>query len=517
MATAAICQVAYNYSNDPKTAFRAEITFRKHLDVKHELNKFFGDIKLREQLLNGRGEFEDDDDQEGPDSSDLGEVIARINATAEKIGAVWGHTLTELEVMSTQDLLTKNDPAVKLLNTTKRINAADLSTFAPEVKPYLDATTTTSITGRAGAKTRDMAVWPLIDHVKVYVKSDILRGGIVLVDLPGLGEIVESRAAVARQFYNKLTVSIVVTPSVRAAGEKTAVNLMTENQEINMRMSGKLDDRGYCVVLSKADDGVDWETTARNQNRQKDIKMVSDLNKKIKEGGTAAKKFNLQITKLLQSLKSRKISEEERTKVFNQLREEREKKRKYMKLQRELKRQKKEAHWGQVFTAAQSRSAILAKEINRYLNERHAVFMKSCPGAKTPYCPPKIFPVSVRAYWPLQKKNEDDPDAMPEDPLVGFPEEAYTGIPALKRWLYEATVPPRERHMKALLNRVVGLYYNLQTWSDKECEKIKLHMTPEELQEEYLDVEYERLDLVSHRFPFSLQPYPHNRHHDWTC
>ncbi|KAK3492663.1 uncharacterized protein B0T23DRAFT_358407 [Neurospora hispaniola] len=497
VATAAICQVAYNYSNDPKKAFRAEITFRKLLDVKHELNQFFQDIKLRDQLLNGRGEFEEDDgDRDSSDDNDIGEITERINATAEKIGPVWGYTRIELESKSTQDLLAKTDPAVKLLSTTKTINAADLETFAPAVKPYLDATTT-EITGRAGAETREMAVWPLIDHVKVYVKSEVLRGGIVLVDLPGLGEIVETRAAVARKFYNKLTVSIVVTPSVRAAGEKTAVNLMTENQEINMRMSGKLDDRGYCVVLSKADDGVDWQTTARNQKRQKDIKMVSDLTKKLNGEEAALNQLRPQIAKVCNSLQlNAKISGEEKRKRLAELRKLYDKKKIHLKLQKELTWEKKRAHWGQVFTAVQSRSALLATEINRYLKERHAVFMKSCPGAAAPFCPPKIFPISVRAYWPLQRKIEVDPDAIPEDPMVGFPEEAYTGIPALKGWLYEATIPQRERHMKALLHRLIGLYYNLQTWSDKECERIKLHMTPDELREEYLDGEYKLLEKV---------------------
>lgn len=507
VATAAICQVAYNYCDDSKKAFRAEVTFRKHMEVKHELNRFFEDIKLRNQLLNGRGKFEDDDDdKEGLNSSDLGEVIERINATAEKIGPVWGYNLTELEGMSTQDLLTKDDPAVKLLSTTKKIHSSDLATFAPAIKPYLDATTT-NISGRASRETRDMAVWPLIDHVKVYVKSDILRGGIVLVDLPGLGETVESRAAVAKNFYNKLTVTIVVTPSVRAAGEKTAVNLMTENQEITMRMSGKLDDCGYCIVLSKADDGIDWETTARNQGRQDDIKIMGDLFRKIADETAAVRKLKPELRRLVGSLsKNNKISKEKKRILVAELRDKREKKRKHLKALNDFQWQKKESHWGKIFTAVQFRSSILERDINRHLRGKHAVFMKNCPGADAPYCPPKIFPISVRAYWPLRKRIEDDPDAPQEEPMEEFPDEAYTGIPALKSWLYEATIPPRERHMKGLLHRLVGLYNNLQTWSDQECEKIKLEMTPEELQEKYLNTEYKILEKVSYLHLLGIEP-----------
>lgn len=496
VATAAICQVAYNYYDDPKKAFRAEITFRKYMDVKRELNKFFDDIKLRNQLLNGRGEFEDGDDNESPDSSDLGEVIERIKATAEKIEPVWGYSLTELEDMSTQDLLRKSDPAVKYLNTIKPINERDLATFAPAIKPYLDATTTT-VSGKAGHETRDMAVWPLIDHVKVWVKSDILRGGIVLVDLPGLGEVVETRAAVAKKFYNKLAVTIVVSPSVRAAGEKTAVDLMTENQEITMRMSGKLDDRGYCIVLSKADDGIDWETTARNQKRMNDIKTLGELHKKIVDENNTVKKLDQQLQKLLRDVRSKNTDKEKIRILHAQLRDMNAKKRNHQKVRYDLKRQKKEFHWGQIFTAVQHRTAILAGEINRYLKGRHAVFMKNCPGMNAPFCPPKILPISVKAYWPLREKTGNDLDAMPDNPLEGFPEETYTGIPALKSWLYEATIPQRERHMKALLHRLVGLYHNLQTWSDQECEKIKMKMTPDELQEEYLNPEYKVLEKVS--------------------
>lgn len=203
-------------------------------------------------------------------------------------------------------------------------------------------------------------------------------------------------------------------------------------------MSAKFDDRGYCVVQSKADDGVDWQTTAQNQKRLKDIKMVADLGKKISGEASAVKNFQGQIRKLTKSLKSRNISPEERTKLQEQWAKLQEKKRNHQKLERDLKRQKTETKWAQVYKAVQSRSNILADEINRYLKGRYAVFMKNCPGLEASYCPPRIFPVSVRAYWPLQPKIEDDFDVMPEDHMVGFPEEAYTGIPVLKSWLYEA-------------------------------------------------------------------------------
>lgn len=102
-----------------------------------------------------------------------------------------------------------------------------------------------------------MALWPLIKRVKLFVKADILKSGIVLVDLPGLSDVVGARAQLAEEYYGKLGVNMIVTPIVRGADENTGVNLITRNQALNMKMDGKFDSKSFCVVLSKAD-VLDW-------------------------------------------------------------------------------------------------------------------------------------------------------------------------------------------------------------------------------------------------------------------
>ena len=50
-----------------------------------------------------------------------------------------------------------------------------------------------------------MEYWPLIEVVKIYVKSPVLESGAVLVDLPGVHDSNPARAAVARKYMRKCT------------------------------------------------------------------------------------------------------------------------------------------------------------------------------------------------------------------------------------------------------------------------------------------------------------------------
>ncbi|KAK3381917.1 hypothetical protein B0H63DRAFT_524597 [Podospora didyma] len=161
-ATATICKVAYNHSDDPAKLFRADIFFRTRDDMKKELDDFFDDIKQRNELL---GSF---------DAPIVEEFNANIEDVARKVNAVWGYAMEQVEVMSISELLTKDDPTAKLLSTTKSICGKDPEEFAREVKKYLDSTYA-KVTGKAGAITRRMALWPLIDHRTAW-SSEICEG-----------------------------------------------------------------------------------------------------------------------------------------------------------------------------------------------------------------------------------------------------------------------------------------------------------------------------------------------------
>lgn len=366
-ATATICKVAYSHEDDPDKAFHARITFRTRKDVKEELDKFFENVKERERLLHPdtaqneqQGEHDDyaDDDAKAKAVEELNDQIQDV---AGKIKAVWGFTIDQLATMSSEDLLTPDDPTAKLLSSTKSVYGSEKEAFAAEIKPYLDSTVQ-ELKGKSGAKARVMAVWPLIDHVDIYVKADILKGGLVLVDLPGLSDIVESRAAVARKYYQNLSVTAIVSPYVRAADERTAVNLMTENQELNMRMDGKFDSHSFCVVLSKSDD-IDFGAVAKQEGWSNDLKAMADFAEQLERCDRSfqyCKKTAEDLRKTKKAAKdgSEKESIEAKLKKYNRA------KKGLLKREKTLKASRRILRGTLVHRSIQARNRVLKKRIS---------------------------------------------------------------------------------------------------------------------------------------------------------
>lgn len=71
---------------------------------------------------------------------------------------------------------------------------------------------------------------------------------------PRSSDMVESRSAIAERYFQKLSVTTIVTPAIRAVDEKTGVKLMGSYQELRMQLDGKYHKDSFCVVISKIDD-----------------------------------------------------------------------------------------------------------------------------------------------------------------------------------------------------------------------------------------------------------------------
>ncbi|OAA34077.1 hypothetical protein BBO_09341 [Beauveria brongniartii RCEF 3172] len=95
--------------------------------------------------------------------------------------------------------------------------------------------------------------------VEIFVKADILQNGIVLVDLPGEMDALDARSQVARRFYSKLDRLIVVASGDRAANNKTAMDLIRDDQIVDMEAEGKLNASNLGVVITKIDD-MKWRS-----------------------------------------------------------------------------------------------------------------------------------------------------------------------------------------------------------------------------------------------------------------
>lgn len=263
------CLIEYNDSPDPDTAFRAEVTFKTEQDLREDLDRYFDALKILEAA--GADIALQDSDHE-PSANAAKERMARLNdlEVAEQdnqdlldmVSAVFGLDEVGLKAETTESLLAKHPDVQKLLGRTISVVGRDVDDFSASIKPYMDSVA--AVHGTSGV---EFAAWPLINEVKVFVRSNVLKNGIVLVDLPGLADNVESRAVVAQNYFSKLSVTAIVAPIIRARNEQTAVNLMTENQQYCMQMDGKFHKKSFCVILSKMDD-INVETHLKQHSKE---------------------------------------------------------------------------------------------------------------------------------------------------------------------------------------------------------------------------------------------------------
>ncbi len=175
-ATATVCRIAWNHDDTPVKKFRADIKFRSLEAVQKELDEVLTAVEERKALRDQEFENEKEHIEAMEEMNDI------ISQGISKICAVWNLDEGEIEDMNhtVESVMGANQQIVDLLGRDLAIYSPDLDQFAAKVKPYLDSTPTPE----------GIIAWPLIEEVRIYVKSKLLKHGIVLVDLPGLSDMV---------------------------------------------------------------------------------------------------------------------------------------------------------------------------------------------------------------------------------------------------------------------------------------------------------------------------------------
>lgn len=186
----------------------------------------------------------------------------KIEYELPKVKAVWGIERLDLENLAKRCpekqsyhdvvrlILDKNPRALSFLdNHTIIVHRDSARRLSSVIKPFLDSSHVMTLDHD------QFAPWPLVEEVHIYVKSEILKSGITLVDLPGCGDATASRSEIAQRFSNQLDVRMVVSPIIRATDEKQGQALMQSGfDEAQLRIRGKLDGNGFGVIMSKIDD-----------------------------------------------------------------------------------------------------------------------------------------------------------------------------------------------------------------------------------------------------------------------
>jgi hypothetical protein len=479
------CLIAYNEDASPGAAFKAEVTFKTEEDIRQELDEYFEVLRLREEidqaLATEEPEPEPEDEMVGQSDAasavkdsqlkvmerleELEMVEENSQDIQDMVSAVFGLEREDLKGESVESLLGRYPDVRSLLGRTLYIACGHAEEFSDMIKPYMD-----SVPAIHGGSAVEFAAWPLIVKVQVFVRSDALKNGIVLVDLPGLADNVASRALVAQKYFSKLSVTAVVAPVIRALNEQTAVNLMTENQRLCMQMDGKFHKKSFCVILSKMDD-INVETylkqhaidASKNQPLQQCREELRTLNcefKGIEKERSAHKQAVTAINRQRAKLRIENNKTSDQGEALRQVAKKRaEELAKGVAIERRLQLNRKQAkrlkghilHW-----CIRARNAIVDRHIQEDFERRQKRLAVAALRQDLYDGSLKTFPISSSAFW----KVTDDSERP-----TGFPGPKYTGIPALRHWLRYAAIPHREEYLDMSITALHGLFNVMQGWS----------------------------------------------------
>ncbi|XMA13294.1 hypothetical protein WAI453_006085 [Rhynchosporium graminicola] len=162
-STAVVIEVSSNQSNDAKQAYGAEIQFCSSAEWVAEFEVLRRDI---EDLLEEDSSADDSD-------SELNTAIAKLKAVYP------GLSLQKLLALTPQDIVQDPELAQILNGSSEMIYTSKAKELLKSMNKYVDSSNGSSGSG-------SIEYWPLVKLVKIFTKAEILKDGLVLVDLPGV-------------------------------------------------------------------------------------------------------------------------------------------------------------------------------------------------------------------------------------------------------------------------------------------------------------------------------------------
>lgn len=241
--TAVVTEISYNSDDIP---YRAEIEFIQSSDWEKELKILFQD------LLDGDGNISRECCNADTDAGIAYAKVAAVYPTKSR---------EEIESSSIDGLL---EEVSYLLGRVREIKDTKASHFYTRLRRIVDSKERNGIVKREngivkrenGARVtraaKEVAYWPLIKVLRIYVKSPVLSTGLVLVDLPGVSDANAARASVAEGYMKQCIGLWIVTPITRAVDDKAAQSLLGQSFKRPLKMDGSVG--SVTFVCSKADD-----------------------------------------------------------------------------------------------------------------------------------------------------------------------------------------------------------------------------------------------------------------------
>ncbi|PBP17830.1 hypothetical protein BUE80_DR011496 [Diplocarpon rosae] len=228
-STSVVVELSWNPSQDPAEKYTAVIDFCSPAEWAAEFELLQSDIE-------GRPEGEK---LSSSSTSDAGVAFAKLQAVYP------GKDVSDLSNMTKKDIFEDPDLS-KILGHSKTIHSENARKFGKQINQYIDSANRSS-------ENAPLELWPLVRLVKVLIKADILRQGLVLVDLPGLGDTNAGRAQVAEKYMKHLEHMWIVADINRAVDDKVAQELLGTSFQRQLLLNGNYHDSFVTFVMTRID------------------------------------------------------------------------------------------------------------------------------------------------------------------------------------------------------------------------------------------------------------------------
>ncbi|KAK1457104.1 hypothetical protein CMEL01_16115 [Colletotrichum melonis] len=233
--TVAVAKISCNSSNDTAKKYRAEIELVTQAEGTAEV------VALHRDILDNRGKLSPDIKNA---DSDAGIAYSILKAAYPQ------HT--DMQLRDVDPVVLANFVKVReVIGKTKVIEEAECAPFYAGISAFVgsEKKRNKSRTEGDGAEPEEleMAYWPLIKVVRVFLKSEVVSTGVVIVDLPGGRDSNATRAAVALKYdgaHNNITFICTKADDIsldEAALSLSIVDLIAKEQERKIGMESEIE------------------------------------------------------------------------------------------------------------------------------------------------------------------------------------------------------------------------------------------------------------------------------------
>ncbi|KFA76534.1 hypothetical protein S40288_01546 [Stachybotrys chartarum IBT 40288] len=461
--TAAICCFEYFEPPDSSKKYRAKIDYKSKSEVDKELNHFFAELKVFES-------------QETSESQHDAVAQAERNRFGDNLNIIsnWSGLPTEklrtLGLGSQSGKITLDCVDGKRFFDYEHPDKSKTETFySPTPPAFLQSIK--PFAGSGGKKSKDKMIWPVVKLVHVYVQADVLKSGVVLIDLPGLMDALDSRSQIARDFYNKLHSRIIVTPGDRASDNRTAMFMLQQDQILDLDTDGKMNEDSLCIATSKVD-LLDWQNFVESeispdevsprfqllyqeyeQKRQRLQEVNGEIQDLKEEGGDSTpidfetKSYDSQ-KRASSTTTSAYLGSTDESRILHSLFNERKE------LELQTAKLKGMCHYECIQARNRHNKEALQEKFDKVRNSSRE------DGAPQVHAELTVFPVSSKAHR-LLAKGEPDP---------AFPDAYATGVQVLKDWIIRGSLEAREKNADHLFSMAQVLLDEVDGWIMDGCQ-----------------------------------------------